>query len=165
MCIENTVAATPCAARRLSAAERAAKREIQKRIDLTVEADKDKNVEAATQFNTPDYTVQNLDGSVDTPEDVKRGIRAGYDRIGQVSDRTKVAVDCVTLEGDVATVYVNQHFVRTIRLGDDPALHELISNITHRETWIRTPSGWMRKHIDELRRGPTYVDGQLRIAR
>jgi hypothetical protein len=100
---------------------------------------------------------------VETLQQVRAGIQAGYDRIGKVSDQTHVTVDCVTLAGDTATIYINQHFVRTIRLGDDPALHDLVTNITHREIWIRTNSGWMRKHIDELQRGPTYVDGVLRV--
>jgi hypothetical protein len=165
LCIEGSVARTPCATHRLSAAERAARREIQARIDLTIEADKAKDVDAATRFDTPDYTVKNLDGSVDTLDQARAGIRAGYERIGRVSDDTYVHVDCVTLRGDVATIYVNQHFVRTIRLGDDPALHELITNITHREIWVRTPSGWMQRHIDELQRGPTFIDGKPRLGR
>jgi hypothetical protein len=113
MCIEGSVAATPCAGRPLSEQQRSARREIQARIDRTIAADKAKDVDGATRFDTPDYTVRNL---------------------------------------------------RTIRLDADPARHQLITNITHRELWVQTPAGWMRRHIDELQRGPSYLDGVLRAA-
>jgi hypothetical protein len=163
MCIEDSVRKTPCgASRTISREENRARREIQERIDQTIEADKAKNVLAATRFNTPDFHVKNLDGSVETLEEVKVGIQAGYDRIQNVSDRTHIVIDCLIIAGHEATVFINQHFVRTILLGDDPDPHELITNITHREIWVRTDRGWMRRSIEELERGPSFVDGTLR---
>jgi len=163
MCIEDSVRKTPCGASRTTSPEEVkARHEIQERIDLTIEADKAKNVLAATRFNTRDFHVKNLDGSVETLDEVKVGIQAGYDRIQKVSDRTRIVIDCLIIAGGEATVFINQHFVRTIRLGNDPDPHELITNITHREIWVRTDSGWMRKYIEELERGPSFVDGTLR---
>jgi len=163
MCIEDSVRKTPCGASRTTSPEEdKARREIQERIDLTIEADKAKNVLAATRFNTPDFHVKNLDGSIETLDEVKVGIQAGYDRIQKVSDRTHIAIDCLIIAGDEATVFINQHFVRTILPGNDPRPHELITNITHREIWVRTDGGWMRRSIEELERGPSFVDGTLR---
>jgi hypothetical protein len=162
MCIEDSLRKTPCGAGRTSSLEEdKARREIQERIDLTVEADKAEDVQAATRFNTPDFHVKNLDGSIETLDEVKVGIQAGYDRIQRVSDRTHIVIDCLTLAGDEATVFINQHFVRTILLGNDPNPHELITNITHREIWMRTDGGWRRRYIEELERGPSFVDGKL----
>jgi len=164
MCIEDSVGKTPCAGGRAeSAAEAKAKREIQQRINLTVEADKAKDLAAATRFNTSDYRVKKLDGSIQTLEQARAGIQANYDHIQKVSDRTKIVIDCLTLSGDGATVFINQHFVRTVLFDGDPTPHELVSNITHREVWIRIGDGWMRKFIEELERGPTFVDGTLHV--
>jgi|ERR1051326_210864 hypothetical protein len=163
MCIEHSAAKTPCAGGRTeSTAEAKARREIQQRINLTIEADKAKDLAAATRFDTSDYRVKKLDGSIQTLEQARAGIQANYDHIQRVSDRTKIAIDCLTLSGDEATVFINQHFVRTVLLDDDPTPHEVVSNITHKETWIRTRDGWMRKFIEELERGPVYLDGTLR---
>ena len=163
MCIQDSVSKTPCrTARTSSPQEIQARRDIQERIDLTIEADKAKDVLAATRFNTPDFHVKNLDGSVETLDQVKIGIQSGYDRIQKVSDRTRIVIDCLTIDNDEATVFINQHFVRTILLGNDPNPHELVTNITHREIWVRTARGWMRRFIEELERGPSFVDGARR---
>ncbi len=163
MCIKNSLAQTPCAGRGASqstAQEIIARREIQKRIDQTVEADEAKDVEAAMHFNTPDFAVKNLDGSVATPEAVRKEIQQGYDWVYAISDRTRISIDCLTLKGKEASVYINQHFVRTVPDRKDGSPHELITNVTHRETWVYTEQGWLRKYIEELQEGPIFLDGQ-----
>jgi len=162
MCMENTFAPTPCAlsGAKPTAQELVARREIQERNNQTIEADEAKDVEAATHFNTPDYTVKNLDGTVNTLQDVKKGIKEGYDYLYAVSDKTHINIDCLIIHGNEASVYINQHFVRTVPARRDGSPHELITNITHRETWVYTAQGWLRKHIDELQRGPAFLDGQ-----
>ena len=162
MCIENSFAQSPCArdGKTPTAQELVARREIQERINHTIEADEAKDVEAATHFETADFTVKNLDGTVDTLSDAKKGTQQGYDYVLRVSDKTYVNIDCLTLNGKEATVYINQHFVRTVPDRRNGSPHELITNITHREIWVYTAQGWLRKHIDELQRGPTFLDGQ-----
>jgi hypothetical protein len=162
-CLENSTAQTPCArngAAKPTAQELMARREIQERIDQTIEADEAKDVDAATHFDTADFTVKNLDGSVATLADVKKGIKEGYDYLYAVSDKTHINIDCLVLNGKEATVYINQHFVRTLPDRKDGSPHEAITNVTHRETWIYTEQGWMRKAIVELQQGPSFLDGQ-----
>jgi hypothetical protein len=162
-CIVNSVARTPCAgsdAAKTNAQELVARREIQERINQTIEADEAKDVEAATHFNTSDFTVKNLDGTVETLQNVKKGIKQGYDYLYAVSDKTRINIDCLTLNGREATVYINQHFVRTLPISKEGSPHEAITNVTHREIWIYTGQGWLRKYIEELERGPSFLDGQ-----
>ena len=163
MCIENSVAQTPCAQResaKPTAKEIAFRREIQKRIDETIEADKAKHVDGAIRYDLPEFTVKNLDGSVDKREDARKGIQQGYQYILKVTDETYVKIDCLTLKGREATVYINQHFVRTMPDRKTSSPHTVITNITHKEDWVRTSKGWMRRHIDELQRGPSFLDGK-----
>jgi len=160
MCIENSFAQTSCArsGAKPTAQEMIARQEIEERINI--EADEAKDVEAATHFDTPDFTVKNLDGTVNTLQDVKKGIQQNYDYIYAVSDKSYNKIDCLTLHGKEAIVYINQHFVRTMPDRKDGSPHEVITNITHRETWVYTAQGWLRKHIDELQQGPSFLDGQ-----
>jgi tetratricopeptide (TPR) repeat protein len=37
---------------------------------------------------------------------------------------------------------------------------ELVTNVTHRELWVRTRRGWLRRYIEELQPGPYFVDGK-----
>jgi hypothetical protein len=55
----------------------------------------------------------------------------------------------------------NQHFVRTVPDRKDGSPHELITNVTHRETWVYTAAGWLTERIEELHQAPTYLDGKL----
>jgi tetratricopeptide (TPR) repeat protein len=163
MCNENSFSQTPCARRgapRPGRRELRARREIQARIDQTVAADKAENVEAAFRYNTPDFTAKTHDGKVLTAQQVRAGIQANYNYIISISDRTRVRIDCLTLRGDEATVYINQHFVRTVPMAPNRTPRELVTNVTHRELWVRTGRGWMRRHIEELQPGPFFVDGK-----
>lgn len=163
MCNEDSFSQTPCAradAPRPGRREARARREIQGRIDQTVAADKTENVEAAFRYNTPDFTAKKHDGKVLTAQQVRDGIQANYNFIISVSDRTRVRIDCLTLRGDEATVYINQHFVRTVPMAPNRTPRELVTNVTHRELWVNTRRGWMRRHIEELQPGPFFVDGK-----
>ena len=163
MCIKNSLAQTPCAHRGASpstAQEIIARRQIQERIDQTIEADEAKDVAAAMHFDTADFAVKNRDGSVSARADVRKGIQQGYDWFLAVSDKTRVSIDCLTLKGNEASVYINQHFVRTVPDRKDGSPHELITNVTHRETWIQTDQGWLRKYLEELQEGPIFLDSQ-----
>ena len=77
-----------------------------------------------------------------------------------VSDRTRIKVDCLVLKGKEATVYTNQHYVGYMPDRKDGSPHEVITNITHRETWVFTSAGWKVKYIEELQNGPTFLDGR-----
>jgi len=163
MCNENSFSQTPCARRgapRPGRRELRARREIQARIDQTVAADKAENVGAAFRYNTPDFTAKKHDGKVLTSQQVRDGIQANYNFIISISDRTRVRIDCLTLRGDEATVYINQHFARTVPLGPERTPRELVTNVTHRELWVLTRRGWMRRYIEELQPGPFFVDGR-----
>jgi len=162
MCIENSLAQTPCVggASRPNAQAMIAHREIQERIDQTIEADEAKDVSAAMLFDTADFAVKNRDGSVIARADVRKGIQQGYDWFYAVSDKTRVNIDCLTLKGNEAAVYINQHFVRTVPDRKDGSPHELITNVTHLETWVYTGQGWLRKYVEELQEGPIFLDGQ-----
>ena len=43
----------------------------------------------------------------------------------------------------------------------DGSPHELITNVTHPEACVYTADGWLTKWIEELKPGPTYLDGKL----
>ena len=162
LCNPDSVTETPCAARRraLTSRERRAWREIQARIDATVEADKSEDLEAATRFNTPDFVAETTRGTTLSLADVKGHIQRNYDYIIKIDDRTNVRIDCIVLEGSAALVWINQHFVRTVPFGEDRTPRELVTNVTHEETWVRTRTGWLRSRIKELRGGPYFLDGK-----
>ena len=131
-------------------------RAIQERIDASIEADKRKE---QLDIMTPDFTVKLLGGEVLARQQLVQDKERDQSEIISISDETYVVIDDLELSGEEATVYTSQHFVRTV-VGRDGKPHEVTPNITHRELWVNIYSGWLQRHIEELERGPTFVDGE-----
>lgn len=143
--------------------EAIARRDIQRAINQHIEADVAKDSAASSDGETEDLTIKELDGKIYSRKDAAYvGAAANnYQGILQISDRTKISIECLTLKGKEAIVYVNQHYVRYVPDRKDESPHEVITNIIHRETWIFTEQGWKLKYVEELERGDTYLDGKL----
>jgi hypothetical protein len=144
--------------------EKIARRDIQNIINQGLEADEAKDTEASDHNLTDDFTIKDLDGKLWTREEMKgkKGAsKNNYEGILQISDRSWIKIEMLTLKGLEAVVYTNQHFVRYVPDRKDGSPHELITNIIHREIWIFTDKGWKMKHIEELERGKTYLNGEV----
>jgi hypothetical protein len=133
-----------------------AREAIQERIDASIEAEKRRE---RMDTMTPDFTLRILSGEVLDRQQLEQNKERDRSEIISISDQTSIVIDDLVLNGDEATVYTNQHFVRTVQ-GRDGLPHEVVTNITHREVWVNTYTGWLQRHIEELERGPTFVDGE-----
>ena len=154
-------AQTPCTKGRvLTAQERIAQRDIQERINESIEADIARDSKAGAHNLTDDFALRLLDGTVLTRQQMLESNKEQKDSLLLVSDRTHVTIDCFALRGKEATVYTNQHYVRYMPDRKDGSPHEVITNITHRETWIFTIAGWKIKYVEELQEGPTLLNGE-----
>lgn len=157
----SVVAQTPCTQGRvLSAQERIAQRDIQERIDESIEADIAKDSEAGAHNLTDEFTLRLLDGTVLNRQQFLEGNNEQKDSLLLVSDRTRTTIESLALKGREATVYTNQHYVRYMPDRKNGSPHEVITNMSHRETWVFTSEGWNVKHIDELQEGSTMLNGQ-----
>ena len=141
-----------------------AKRDIERLIQQDLEAGEAKDAEADTHNLTEDFTIKDLDGKLWTREDMKSkkgASKNNYEGILQFSNRSWIRIEALTLKGTEAIVYTNQHFVRYVPDRKDGSPHELITNIIHREIWVFGEKGWKMKHIEELERGKTYLNGEV----
>jgi hypothetical protein len=141
--------------------ERIVQRDIQERIDESIEAAEADDLPARAHYFAPDLTLKVVDGTILDRKQVEAGMKRDSDWILSVSDKTSITIDCLELKGTLAILLTNQHFVRTVPDRKNGSPHELITNATHRETWVYTRSGWLTEKIEELRQGPTYLDGKL----
>ena len=156
------LAQNPCIGKgSLTPQERIAQRDIQSRIDETIEADQARDFEAKTRFFAPDFTLRLADGSVINRGEVEKNLKRDMDWILSVSDTTTTKIACFELKGTEAVAITDQHYVRTVPDRKDGGPHELISSVRHREIWLYTQSGWLVKRIDVLEEGPIYLDGVL----
>ena len=98
------------------------------------------------------------DGNVSTREQMHRRTREFIGRVERF-DSLSESITELTLAGDTAHAIVDQRTVRQQRFPDG-ALHEVRTSVVQRESWIKTPEGWLLWRVDQIRPGQTLVDGQ-----
>lgn len=149
----------------LSPAERLAWREIQERIDRMSHGEEAKDLDAAMHFMADDYTLNTLpdkespNGKVINKQQTAVYKKQNLDSLYSTSPETHTDIESLSMKGNIASVVIHQHYVRVIR-GGDGSPHEARTSVRHRETWIYTERGWLQKSVQELERGPVFLDGQ-----
>ena len=149
----------------LTPAERLAWREIQERIDRMSHGEEAKDLNAAMHFMADDYTLNTLpdkdspNGKVINKQQIAVYKKQNLDSLYSTSPETHMDIESLSMKGNIATVIIHQHYMRVIR-GGDGSLHEVRTSVRHRETWIYTERGWLQKSVQELERGPIFLDGQ-----
>jgi hypothetical protein len=149
----------------LSPAELMAWREIQERIDRMSHGEEAKDLNAAMHFMADDYTLYTLpdkewpNGKVINKQQIAVYKKQNLDSLYSTSPETHTDIESLSMKGNIATIVIHQHYVRVIR-GGDGSPHEVRTSVRHRETWEYTERGWLQKSVQELERGPIFLDGQ-----
>ena len=116
-----------------------------------------RDVDALFALYTPDYHVVMAGGEVWSRERSLAYQRNGLARVRETHHISNTIVHLVVC-GDQATATVLQQWYRTQMMGDTPRRVE--TNAVQDEIWIRTPDGWRRGDIKEIRNGASFVDGK-----
>lgn len=98
------------------------------------------------------------DGTISTREQMYQRTREFIARIERF-DSLSETITALTLAGDTAHAVVDQRTVRQQRL-QDGALHQVRTSVVQRESWIRSPEGWLLWRVDSIQPGVTLVDGK-----
>lgn len=138
--------------------EETARQEIQAQIDKNLAARASRDSSAFWSIFTADYRYRAYDGEVVTREEAASGFLQSLASEVPGSTRTKITIDSLFVAGDTAIVYTKQHYARSQRSNDSTS-HELVTNVGHRERWVRTPEGWKVHFLEEISEGPFTMDG------
>lgn len=106
----------------------------------------------------PDFHTITPDGKTNTREQMDERTRAFIGRVERF-DSLSEAITELALAGDTAHAIVDQRTARQQRFPDG-ALHEVRTSVAQRESWIRTPQGWLMWRVDRIQPGATLVDGK-----
>lgn len=124
-----------------------------------VRAVKNKDVEAQVAQISPDYSATQPNGQKLNYDQIISYIRRGAEQIVAVHD-FNIAIESLTVRGNEAIVDARQqNFSRTQRLRDGK-LHNVVTTVLQRETWVRTVAGWKLKSVDNLREQKFLIDGK-----
>jgi hypothetical protein len=106
----------------------------------------------------PAFHTITADGNVSTREQMYRRTREFIGRVERFDSLSETITELM-LSGDTAHAIIDQRTVRQQRFPDG-ALHEVRTSVVQRESWIRTPQGWMLWRVDQIQPGQTLVDGR-----
>ena len=137
------------------------------RVRTAIQAQIDKNLRARAERDsatfwsifTPDYRYRAYDGQVVSREEAAGGFMQSLNDEVDVRPDTKITIDSLFVHGDTAIVYTRQHYARSER-ATDSTVQELVTNVTHRERWVRTGRAWKVQYLEEIAEGPFLLDGQ-----
>lgn len=116
-----------------------------------------RDVDALFALYAPDFHAVTPTGEVWTRE---RSLAYQRDELAQVRETRHISNTILRLVvcGDEATATVLQAWYRTQMMAGKPRRVE--TNAVQDEQWVRTPGGWKRGNINEVRNGPAFVDGK-----
>jgi len=116
-----------------------------------------KDPDRVMRLRHPDFHTITPDGTVSNREQMYERTRRFIGRIERFESLSET-ITALTLEGDTAHATVDQRTVRRQRFPDG-TLHEVKTSVVQRESWKKTPQGWLLWRVDEIAPGRTYVDG------
>ena len=122
------------------------------------EAIRKKDLDALFALYTADYLVKMSNGEV---WDREKSLAYQRERYAQVIATAHISNTIISLtvcgEGK-ATATVLQQWYRTQSLAGK--VRRVETNAIQDEHWVKTPDGWKRGNIDEIRAGASFVDGK-----
>jgi tetratricopeptide (TPR) repeat protein len=121
------------------------------------EAMRMKDVDALFALYTPDFHAVTPTGEVWTRE---RSLAYQRNGIAQVKETTHISNTILRLIicGDEATATVLQQWYRTQMMAGK--LRRVDTNAVQDEQWLKTPDGWKRGVINEVKNGAAFVEGK-----
>jgi hypothetical protein len=117
-----------------------------------------RDADRVMRLRHPAFHTITPDGNVSTREQMYQRTRAFIGRVEKF-DSLSETITTLTLSGDTAHAIIDQRTVRQQRFPDS-ALHQVRTSVIQRESWIKTPAGWLLWRVDQIQPGQTLVDGR-----
>jgi len=141
---------TPAAGGELAGVKHA----IEAQIARSVQATRDKDIDAFLSVQTEDFVLENDTVGGERGEHVnKEQLRANILRDWGIIVENRaidITVDSLTVHGDSAVAFTSQRYERMMLERDGVTRDHVVTTVTHRELWRRTPVGWRVARIREL---------------
>jgi hypothetical protein len=104
-----------------------------------------------------DFTSKAPNGEVWSTDRTKAYTRASFEQVERTL-RLSFAIRGLIVRGDTAAAEIHQQWARIQQKAGQ--LRTVETSADQRETWIKTPSGWLLHLVDDVRPGAWIVDGK-----
>ncbi|HWT03835.1 MAG TPA: nuclear transport factor 2 family protein [Pyrinomonadaceae bacterium] len=116
-----------------------------------------KDYDALFALYGPDFQVKVHSGETWGREQTLGFLRNGFTRVKETIHTSNTIIQLAVC-GDEATATVLQQWYRMQMAGGK--LRRVETNGVQDERWVKTPEGWKRRYIEELKAGASFVDGK-----
>ena len=117
-----------------------------------------KDPDRVMRLRHPDFHTIDPDGKVSNREQMYDRTRKFIARVAEW-DSLSETITALSLSGDTARAIVLQRTTRK-QFFPDSTLHEVKTSVVQRESWIKTPQGWLMWRVDQIKPRATIVDGK-----
>jgi len=117
-----------------------------------------RDVDRVMRLRHPAFHTITPEGAVSSRQQMYERTRQFISGIVKFDDLSET-ITALTLAGDTAHAIVNQSTARQQRFPDG-SLHQVRTSVVQRESWIRTPQGWLLWRVDQIQPGQTLIDGK-----
>jgi hypothetical protein len=117
-----------------------------------------KDIKSLIALNTPDYKVVLRGGKTMNNEQLEEQLKLFFGLVVR-NIRFDHEIKGIEVNGDGAVVLVEQKDKRIQKFPDGKP-HEVEANVIHRDTWIKTTSGWKLKLTEEQEQTKLTIDGK-----
>ena len=121
------------------------------------EAVRKKDYDALFALYAPDFKVKVRSGETWGREQTLGFLRNGFTQVKETIHTSNTILQLAVC-GDEATATVLQQWYRMQMAGGK--LRRVETNGVQDERWVKTPEGWRRTYIEELKAGASFVDGK-----
>ena len=118
-----------------------------------------RDVDRVMRLRHPNFHTVTPDGTVSSRDQMYERTRAFIARIERFDSLTETITSLI-LVGDTAHGIILQRTARQQRVPEGQ-LHEVRTWVVQRESWIRTPRGWLFWRVDQIQPGVTLLDGRI----
>jgi tetratricopeptide (TPR) repeat protein len=122
------------------------------------EAVRKKDLDALFAPYASDFQVKLPNGGVWNREQTLSYLRNGFAQVKETTHTSNTILRLVVCGEDEATATVLQQWHRTQMVAGKPRRVE--TNAVQDEHWVKTPDGWRRGYIDEIRDGAAFLEGR-----
>jgi len=133
-------------------------KELERRYAENEAGFKAKDPDRVMRLRHPDFHTITPDGKVSNREQMYDRTRQFIGRVAEF-DSLSERITSLTVNGDTAHAIVAQSTVRK-QMFPDSTMHEVKTSVVQRESWIKTPQGWLMWRVDQIKPGETIVDGK-----
>lgn len=148
LCVLITVV-TGCAGRDTPNADSTVRSEIEKAISRSVEATRTQDIETYMAGIPGDLVIHDESGALITREQQRANTLRDWNIIPKTL-AIEVTIDSLHVNGNTATVFTSQRWERLMFQRDGKKTDTVLTTQKHRESWRKTPKGWMAYDVEEL---------------